>query len=218
VYGIKKVQIRELKMKSVLIAATFCFVGAAAQAVTVVNGSFESVVVGGSFDTYLPGNTSLTGWSIDAGSIDHIGNYWQASDGVQSVDLNGLQPSTISQTITGLNTGSRYELSFDMAGNNDGLPVIKSLLASIGSTSGIFTFDTTGTSNTNMGWITYTLGFTASNASMLLSFASAPFGGFDAFGPALDNVSIAAVPLPAGLPLLALGIGGLAAVRRRRKG
>jgi hypothetical protein len=47
-----------------------------------------------------------------------------------------------------------------------------------------------------------------------LSFAS---DSGTAFGPALDNVHIAAVPLPATLPLVLIGFGALGMLRRRKK-
>src|SRR5207247_2037419 len=77
---------------------TLGFAVGAAQAITipipVVNGSFETPIVGGIYDTYNgPNNTtSLPGWTIQ-GSIDHIGSYWQAADGSESLDMAGSPPS-----------------------------------------------------------------------------------------------------------------------------
>jgi hypothetical protein len=73
-------------------------------------------------------------------------------------------------------------------------------------------FDTTGHTRPNMGWSTRTYFFTASSASTSLTFASATG---DAFGPALDNVRLEAVPEP-GTLLLGSGISALV-LRRRRK-
>ena len=181
-----------------------------------MNGSFEDVVVVGAFDTYNAGDPSLTGWTIASGSIDHIGSYWQSSDGVQNVDMSGNSPAVISQTIIGLVVSQAYRIFFDLSGNPDGLPVIKSLDVSVGGPATTYTYDTTGNTHANMNWVTNFFTFVATSTSQTLSFASVN-DNFGYYGAALDNVSIAAVPLPAGAPLLLGGLVALAALRRRRR-
>jgi hypothetical protein len=67
-----------------------------------------------------------------------------------------------------------------------------------------------------MHWATEVFRFTASATEQLLTFASIndPNG---AWGPALDNISINEVPVPAGGLLLVGGIAALGALRRRRR-
>ena len=60
--------------------------------------------------------------------------------------------------------------------------------------------------------------FTATGTTETLTFtalSSATTGC--CWGPGLDNISIAAVPLPASAPLILAGLGALAALRRRRR-
>lgn len=189
-------------------------------AATITNGSFEEPVapVGG-FATYNPGSGSLTGWTISGASIDHIGaGFWQASDGVQSVDMNGSRgAASLSQMVTGLAVGTAYTLLFDMAGNPSGPPAVKSVDVMMGGASDSFTFDITGHSKQDMGWVTYSLNFVAGATSELLMFKSTTTEC--CWGPALDNVriEISPVPVPAGGLLLVSGLAGLALSRRRRK-
>ncbi len=208
-------------IKAATIAAIAVF-GTSASAASIVNGSFEAPpATVNSFNTYAAGSGLLSGWTISNANIDHIGDgFWEASDGGQSVDLNGNQgAATISQTITGLNIGDSYTVFFDMAGNFQGAPAVKTMDVSIGMAAfASYTFATTGATSAAMGWTTKSLSFIAGGTSGLLSFASTTSGC--CFGPALDNVRIqnnsAVIPLPAGGLLLISALGGLALTRRRK--
>ena len=94
----------------------------------VVNGSFEMPTVrSAAFDTYRAGQT-VGGWTIESGSIDHISkNYWQASNGLQSVDVTGSPGNAmIYQDLTTIPQHT-YQLSFDLSGNPEGAPAIKQI-------------------------------------------------------------------------------------------
>jgi choice-of-anchor C domain-containing protein len=190
-----------------------------AQAVSITNGGFESGAVdpGTGFVTLSAGSTALTGWTIVTGSIDYIGGYWQPGEGQRSIDLNGLAMSEISQSVSGLNPGQQYKVSFLLAGNPDGGVNPKTLLTTLVNSQS-YSFDASGTSLGAMGWVEQYLYFTANATTALLSFKSTT--GDCCYGPALDNISIAATPLPAALPLFGsvLGAFGLFGWFRRRLG
>lgn len=197
------------------IAVATVLLAGAAQASIVTNGSFElpGTFVGG-FTTYGTGSTAITGWTVGSGSVDLINTYWQAADGSYSLDMSGGSAGSIWQTIGGLVAGEHYILSFALAGNPD-QGSVKSLTAEVGATSGTYTFDSTGKSHGAMGWTTETLAFTATGSTELLRFTS---NTNTAYGPALDNVSVALapVPLPAGAAAMGGAFGLLALLRRRR--
>lgn len=204
-------------IKSTFLAATlFAATVGAAQSATVTNGSFETNgFASGSFTTLDAPDTSMTGWTVSSGSVDLINTYWAAQDGNYSVDMNGNAAATIIGSITGLVIGSAYELSFWLSANVDGAPVVKSIDAIVGGTSGSYLFDSTGLTNAGLGWKKFTLLFTAASTTEILTFSSTTGGDF--FGPALDNITVSAVPLPAGAPLLLAALAGLGLLRRRRK-
>jgi choice-of-anchor C domain-containing protein len=156
----------------------------------VSNGSFETgTFTANPFDTLPAGSTALTDWTIDSGSIDWIGSYWQAADGSRSIDLNGNETGAISQTLT-TTIGNTYVVTFSLSGNPDGPPTAKTLtVGATGAPSAIYTFDTALAGNTlaDMKWAGQTYSFLATSSSTVLSFTSTTVGPW---GPALDNVNV----------------------------
>ncbi|OGG07158.1 hypothetical protein A3D05_03520 [Candidatus Gottesmanbacteria bacterium RIFCSPHIGHO2_02_FULL_40_24] len=162
----------------------------------VINGSFEEPVVSGSYDTYYSGDTfgnwTVEGGSIDIMSVDHIsGSYWQAADGLQSVDLTGTN-NTAGAIFQVLDTtiGQSYTISFSLSGNPEGGPAIKRMEIWWGSNLlDTLSFDVTGRSNLNMGWEPHTYTANATNNLTRLTFKSLISGYY---GPVIDAVSVKA--------------------------
>lgn len=188
--------------------------GSGLSAATLTNGSFETPLLNvGAFATLPSGSTLIDGWTVGGTSIDWIGGYWQNADGIRSIDLSGGNAGSISQDITGLTIGARYDLSFALAGNPAGGPAVKTVNVSVGDENANFTFDTTGKTLAAMGWVMKTFRFTAGATTERLTFTSL---NNTAYGPALDKVSIAAtVPLPAGVFLLGGALADLGLMRRK---
>ncbi|MCS6865847.1 MAG: choice-of-anchor C family protein [Gemmataceae bacterium] len=189
-----------------------------ASASIIINGSFEqgtNLPPTNGFVTLSSGSTAITGWTVGGAGIDWIDNgYWNASQGLRSLDLSAVNAGSISQTFSTI-PGQAYLVQFDMAGNTDGGPAIKTLTADVGAGPITFSFDTTGRSRPgNMGWETKSFVFTATSSTTTLTFTSTVT---TAFGPALDNVSVTPIPEPMSLMVLGgLMVSGLAAVRRRK--
>lgn len=167
---------------------------ATALAAGFANGSFESGSAPGGFLTVPAGGVAIDSWSVDAGSVDYIGTYWKASDGDRSIDMSGNTAGTISQSFDTV-PGTTYEVTFDLSGNPAGGPDTKTLRVSADAASAPvsdYDYDTSahGTSLGDMKWESETYEFTASAASTKLTFESLTDGYY---GPALDNVVIAAV-------------------------
>lgn len=182
-----------------------------AQATPFQNGSFEAASISpGGYATLGAGNTSITGWTVSAGSVDYIGSYWTAAQGSRSIDLAGASLGTISQTFDTV-AGIIYDVTFAMAANPDSAVRPRTLTVAAGDESASFNFTTAGTSLANMGWLDYMFQFTADGATTTLSFTS--LNQACCWGPALDNVRVA-MPEPASVLLVGLSLLGLGLSRR----
>ena len=215
---------QEAKMKQTVFACALMLgTATGVQAATIQNGSFETGTNPTSYITLGTGSTGITGWTVASGTVDYIGSYWVASDGNRSVDMAGNSLGSISTMITDLIVGLTYSLTFDMSGNPDGLPPNKQLTVSLSDpvTTSDYFYDyvAQGTTRTDMQWVTYGLSFVATATSSLLTFATGPGTGGSGccFGPALDNVSISAVPVPAGGVMLLSALAGFGFLRRRKR-
>jgi choice-of-anchor C domain-containing protein len=174
------------KVFAALVVSTALLMTPGSASADVSNGSFETGVNPGVFATLAAGNTNVTGWTIVSGSIDYIGTYWAAADGNRSIDLSGSAPGAISAPVDTI-PGGVYRVRFAMAGNPDGGPTVKTLVADAGAFSAAFSFDTTGASLSDMGWTTKSFDFLASDSETTLLFTSTTSGPW---GPAVDDVQV----------------------------
>ncbi len=220
----KKTVLRSFGL-SLAVMALVMVAPASSRADLIQNGSFE---IGSAPGGHLPldaGSHAITGWTVvSAGSkgedaIDYIGTTWDASHGSRSLDLNGYYNTGGIEQGFNTTVGKTYRVTFDMAGNPDPRPIVKTMqVSAIGTTtqSEDFSFDITGKSRTAMGWETMDWTFTADASYTTLRFMSTVTGaGVDAWGPALDNVRVTPVP---GAAILAVAGLGLARWKLRRRG
>jgi choice-of-anchor C domain-containing protein len=156
------------------------------------NGSFEQgVAVSGQYVTLSPGSQDITGWTVTRGPVDYTTTtLWDAADGSLSLDLNGLSPGGIKQTIETI-PGAVYSVSFALAGNCGAGPDPKGMRVEVTPSTNPqaadFQFSIAGRSYRNMGWQRHTWQFTAQATTTTIEFYSLSGG---ANGPVLDDVRV----------------------------
>ena len=214
---------RKVTLLVLLVVVFGLLVNGKASANLLASGSFElgaiGVVPDGSFEAvghapWLPSN-AISGWTVTSGNVDWVHtDFFQASDGDYNIDLSGviiageLQSDEFATVI-----GLEYSLTFDMAGNPQGSPTVKSLFVDVGDASNVaFFFDTTGITEQNLGWIEMSLNFMATSSTSRVTFRSGVSSGY---GPLLDNVAV--VPERNTALLLGFGLVGLGIKTRRRR-
>jgi choice-of-anchor C domain-containing protein len=170
---------------------TLSLVGiSAAAGPTIVNGSFESGTGPGLFTPLTAGDSaSITGWTVSSGTVDYVGTYWQAADGVRSLDLSGSGAGAVRQTFA-TTVGTSYRVTFKMSGNPVGGAGTKTMTADTGGTPIAFSYEV-GAVNpptlADMKWVKKSFLFTAVAVTTTLTFTSTTSG---VYGPALDNVRV----------------------------
>lgn len=189
----------------------------AARANIVLDGDFSNPY-GGGFTTYSA-SQSFGPWTVESGSVDLIGNYWQSPNGPSggSVDLDGYyQAGSISQVLNVPTTGL-YNLSFALAGNPDNGTGVKTVLVTLASASQTYSFTVTNAdSHSNMGYVYEFL----PNISLLSGQATLKFTSLDdassAFGPVIGDVNVSAVPEASTWAMMILGFLGIGFLAYRR--
>jgi len=171
---------------------------AAAQAAPFINGDFAEGPTGCSgFCTLDAGSAAITGWVVSVGSVDYaVGgpSGWQDPPlGGYSIDLDGyLQPGGLRQSFDTV-PGQTYSVTFEMSGNPDPSPPLKTMTVTAGSFTGSFSYDTAtnGTTRASMKYLPMSFTFTATGATTVLTFTSTDNNN-SGRGPVIGDVSMTA--------------------------
>ncbi|HEX4951395.1 MAG TPA: choice-of-anchor C family protein [Blastocatellia bacterium] len=173
--------------------ASFLLVNPVAAQSLISNGSFENGTCVPSFSTYGTGSIAITGWQVVAGDVNLICGYWTSAEGARSIDLNGeLGAGAIAQTFA-TTVGQKYQVRFAFAGNPVLGAKIVRMRVTAATSAAEFSFDTTGKSQSDIGWVERYFPFTATSATTTLKFESLSTE-FCCTGPALDNVRVEEAP------------------------
>ncbi|MGH7245038.1 MAG: DUF642 domain-containing protein [Phycisphaerales bacterium] len=160
-----------------------------------VNGSFEAPSAGSTFVTRSGDFGPAGGWSIN-GAIDHIGGFWAAAGGTQSVDLNGATAGSVSQTFP-TTPGKFLLLQFALSENFFGYDnKTMDVLWNGTVIDHVTVIHDPERTPTNVKWIYRSRRILASSPSSTLTFLSTTGamngvqGVATYYGPAIDDVSV----------------------------
>ena len=204
-----------------------------AKANFVVDGNFSGAPTPGPTGllTDPEGSSGIPSWNVVAGlhgdstgSVDVVDSAFfppppGSPAGTQLIDLDGTSTNPvggITQMINGLVTGQTYTVSFTYANNPNAFPNASATI-SIGGASDTVTHS--GSTVASPSYVTTSFTFVASGPSQLLSAISDdPAGDYSGILVTNFDVELSAVPEPASIAMLGLGlvaVGGYVRARRR---
>ncbi len=151
------------------------------------NGDFEEVDVGEMYQQFDKGDR-VGAWTVDSGSVDLTGKWWDAANGKQSLDLNGDKTGSISQTVE-TTSGEGYVVKFAFSGNPDNENPEKAVIEVLWDDKVLATLecDREYGKHHAMKWNRYSFAVKAHGDRGTLKFVSKTEGGW---GPLIDDVSI----------------------------
>jgi uncharacterized protein (DUF2141 family) len=170
-----------------------------------INGDFETPNIGNGasgqgFTTYATNSAiGTTGWKVTAGSVDVVRNAagttyaTKPASGSQCIDLDGLQPGTISQNVTTV-VGRRYLLRLAYTATpfvGDGAATRTATVSFGGKTVVNLSKAVAGLTPQNAGWsyVEYLVVATSTTSAVTIKGTSP-----GSLGIAVDNVSLTEMP------------------------
>ncbi|MCA2230474.1 choice-of-anchor C family protein [Nonomuraea aurantiaca] len=155
------------------------------------NGSFEQLDIAPDYFQNFVAGESIGTWRVSMGSVDLIrANFWQASDGRQSLDLNGSGDRPVGgvQQTFATRPGETYEVVYSLAGNPGGDATAKTGAVLVnGAVVQSFSFGSSTSTREDMRYQTRKVRFIAIGLSTTLEFRSTTEG---AYGPVIDDVDV----------------------------
>ncbi|MEE1929370.1 choice-of-anchor C family protein [Streptomyces sp. TRM 70351] len=152
------------------------------------DGSFEYPTAPANSFTTVTAGQSIGPWQVTGGAVDLIGaGFWEAAEGGQSVDLNATRAGAVTQTFK-TKPDQTYTVTYALAANPEGGPAVKTGRVLVdGQNFQDFSFDSTGKTRADMGYVKRHLVFVATADTTTLTFASGVPG---AHGPVIDDVAV----------------------------
>jgi choice-of-anchor C domain-containing protein len=156
-----------------------------------INGSFEEGPEVSNYVALDAGSTAMPGWVVTRDQIDVVGYYWAAASGKRSIDLHGSPGfGGVAQTFK-TQKGKRYQVVFSLAGTGD-VKVKRTGVSAAGQTRE-FSFDSTDTTYSDMGWEKQVWEFEAiADETTLEIYTLENTEGLA--GPVIDDVWVLPVP------------------------
>jgi len=191
-----------------------------------VNGSFDDIGAGvpegwGGLTYYAGGQVGIPGWTVTGGSVDltSTGSFWgPAYDGAYSMDINGWDPGTISQSFATV-AGQLYNVSFVYGRNVAGAPdpALATVMAGGQTFNVVAANDGSFGSGHNMIWKPGAFSFTGTGSPTTITLAAVTGGNGGVFFDKISVDGAAGVPEPATWSLMIGGFGLVGAALRRRR-
>jgi hypothetical protein len=202
-------------LAAIAAVASLMAVGSAHAATNLITDSdFSTPAVGGGY-TFTPNGTvgtwmNTNGDTLEVGNNAVYGLSCYSASICQNLEVNANTYDTVSQTVSGLQVGKTYTLSYAYGGRPGGGE--QALDVSFG---GVLLTTNTGSLGV---WTDNSFTFKATDAMETLTFASQNLGGLPSYGNEITNVSLTAVgvPEPAAWAMMMVGLGGIGAALRRR--
>jgi choice-of-anchor C domain-containing protein len=189
----------------------------------ILNGGFELGPPPGSqgFITHQVGTGTLPNWEVFQSNVDVIAaTNILPVEGSRTLDLHGESgPGGVRQSFS-TQVDAQYLLTFFQSAqpfpDNATNPRDSTVRVNIAGLQQDFTFNTTGVTVSDPHWVQRVLNFTAISPTTTLQFLSLDPGvggnGFAQFrGPEIDAVAVTAVPEPASVVMLCIGVLGASA-------